>query len=121
MSRYASRNSSSRGTTLLYVTGIVAVMLILTAGLSERTYRQSHAVGQELYRSRAEWLMRGAEVLAARVAASQLPKDHLELTSSAGLLICDGASTTSPAVRLKVLVPALRPVVAWEKDYPEQP
>ncbi|MCX7626625.1 MAG: hypothetical protein N2Z21_10525 [Candidatus Sumerlaeaceae bacterium] len=61
------------GTTMLYLTGAIAVLVILAFGLSSQNIRETHHVLRCYDRARIEWLLRGAILQAKTTVAT--PKE----------------------------------------------
>lgn len=91
-----------RGTTMLYLTGAVAVLLILCFGLASQSVRETQHVLSIYDRTRAEWLLRGAMVQ----AKSEAPMaKELRLASGIIRVQPSPAEDPTPSVQIEVLVP----------------
>lgn len=95
-----------RGTTMLYLTGAVAVLLILCFGLASQSVRETQHVLSVYDRTRAEWLLRGAMVQ----AKSEAPMAK-ELRLASGIIKVQpvAAEDTTASVRIEIFVPPTNP------------
>ncbi len=110
----------SRGSTMLYVGGIVAVAMILLFGLTEQSIAHTHHVGSLVNRARAEWLLRGGYVILSAPETRLPSKEKLHLPvrtgnlqctvehTSAGLALLATASVPRDNPRLSVIAKWLR-------------
>jgi len=115
---FATTRRPQRATTMLYITGILAVMGILSFGLVTQTVRNTHQLAIAYDRSRAVWLARGSEtVIKGSVEIASIPELQTGFLSIAEKRR-DG-DTTKPTVI--VLVPRVNPRLAVELSDPRKP
>ena len=97
-----------KGTTLLYIAGIIAVMAILAFGVSTQSLAHKQVIANHLYRARTAWLLRSAPIVAVESLPS-LGKSEKSLVSSVGKLTCVRETTASAQFRATAWAPAVNP------------
>ena len=103
LSKYGNRQ---RGTTLLYITGILSVLTILLVGLSEQTARTTSTFLSACDRVRVEWAIRAGKsyALAEPDSLRAVPEKSISLAPSGSLTFASGAETSN-TIQITARVP----------------